>query len=140
MKGKKLTQKEYLVKLESAQSERRKLFQAFCKHLAEGFSVESFPLICGNYLKNLLKSYPEDFPQEDIDLALHQGMDTWEVIGKRQSTGQCLGNSRTWYYNMAHRYKWSDRLAIQAEHSGNIAVNIVSYASTKPSTSGCEAD
>jgi len=138
MKGKKLSQQEYVIKLEKDKNERRKLHKAFCAHLAEGYSKESFSLTTRFTLERLHKSYPQDFPQEDIELALCDGRDMWETLGKRQASGDCMGNSRTWFYNMAHRYKWSDRIDVSNEHKGTVAVNIVSYASSKPSTIASE--
>jgi len=134
VKGRKLTYKERVSKLESDASERRRVATALCKHLAEGFSVESFSELTTNSLKRYMNLYKEEFIPEEIELAAQQGRDMWESIGRKQAMGDCLGNSRTWWLNMAHRYKWSDRVNIETEHKGNIAVNIVSYASSKAPT------
>ena len=134
MKGKKLSYQERVLKLESDASERRRVASALCKHLSEGYSVESFSELTTNSLKRYMNLYKEEFIPEEIELAVQQGRDMWESIGRKQATGDCLGNSRTWWLNMAHRYKWSDRVNIETEHKGSVAVNIVSYASSKVPT------
>jgi len=131
MKGKKLTYKERVEKLESDSNERKRLCASLCRHLAEGFSFESFSEVSKNTLDRLRKSYVQDFDGEEIEQALMQGRDTWERIGKRQAMGDCLGNSRSWWLNMVARYNWRDKVDVQAEHNGNLNVSIVSYASSK---------
>lgn len=131
MKGKKLTHKERVEKLEADSNERRRICRELCAHLAEGYSLESFSEISTNSLRKYINLYKEEFPQEEIDLAMQKGRDMWESIGRRQAMGDCLGNSRTWFYNMAHRYKWSDRVNVETEHKGNVNVNVVSYAASK---------
>ena len=68
-----------------------------------------------------------------IPFNTEEGKDYWETLGKRQSEGTCLGNSRSWYYNMSNRYGWRDKHDVQAEHKGSVNVNVISYASKKPS-------
>ena len=134
MKGKKLTYNERVLKLESDSTERRRVFNMLLTHLGRGFSIESFGELSFNSIKRYLNLFKEEFVQEELDEALRKGRETWEDIGNRQANGQCLGNSRTWFYNMANRYGWRDKIDIEAEHKGQLAVNIVSYASSKPST------
>ena len=81
----------------------------------------------------ILKNYKEEFCEEELALALRDGKQGWESIGRRQSEGTCLGNSRSWYYNMAARYKWSDRMHIESETKGTLNVNVVQYS--KPTDS-----
>jgi hypothetical protein len=133
MKGKKMTLKEKMQKLESDKNARKKLFKQLCDHVALGYSVESFSEISTVSISKFLKEYPDDFVQGDLDLAKQKGRDWWEGIGRRQASGDCLGNSRTWYYNMANRYGWREKLEVEAEHKGSINVNVVSYASKKAS-------
>ena len=134
MKGRKLTHKERVEKLESDASERRRICNALCAHLSEGYSFESFSEISTNSLKRYMNLYKEEFDQEEIEIARQKGRDAWERIGHAQANGQCLGNSRTWFYNMSNRFGWRDKIDIEAEHKGNLAVNIVSYASSKART------
>jgi len=133
MKGKKLTHKERITKLEEDKSYRRAIFKELCDHVAKGFSLDCFAPLGDDSIKVYLKAYPEEFIQEELINALREGKESWEAIGRRQATGDCLGNSRSWWLNMAHRYKWSDRINVEAEHKGSIAVNIVDYATHKAS-------
>ncbi len=134
MKGKKLTYNERVSKLESDSTERRRVFNMLLTHLGRGFSLESFSEMSPNSVKRYLNVYKEEFVQEELDEAMRKGREMWEDIGHKQANGQCLGNSRTWFYNMSNRFGWRDKIDIEAEHKGQLAVNIVSYASSKPST------
>ncbi len=127
-KNGKLNYKETMEKVEADIVFRRKIFNDLCTHLREGYSFDCFPALSDTAIRKYTQIYPEDFVQEDIDNALRLGKQTWETIGHRQATGQCLGNSRTWYYNMSNRYGWRDKVDIEAEHRGSLAVSIVNYA------------
>lgn len=129
MKGKKMTVKERLEKLERDKNERRKIFKELCDHVSEGLSIESFAGLSDRHFYRLAKMYPDDFDEEELYMAKQRGRDYWERIGQRQANGSCLGNSRTWYYNMANRYGWREKLEVEAEHKGSVNVNVVSYAS-----------
>lgn len=135
MKGKKMTLKERMEKIERDKNERRRLFKALCDHVSNGLSIESFSEVTTNTLKSYFKLYPEEFSGEEFDTALQKGREYWEDIGRRQANGNCLGNSRTWYYNMANRFGWREKLEVEAEHKGQIAINVVNYASQKTSRS-----
>lgn len=135
MKGKKLSYKEKVAKLEASANERRKLFDRLLAHLSRGYSFESFSEVSSRWLRRMLEVHKEDFSEEEIEQAMSQGRAWWEDVGHRQANGQCLGNSRTWYYNMSNRYGWREKVDVQAEHKGQVAVSIVSYASTKQSPS-----
>lgn len=138
MKGKKLSYKERKEKLESDAGERRKLFKQLQDHVAQGLSVESFPEVTKNTLKSYFERYPNEFCMEELELSLLKGRVAWEEIGYRQANGQCLGNSRTWYYNMMNRYGWTEKAQVETEHKGSVNVNIVSYATRKPSVDTSE--
>lgn len=135
MKGKKLTAKERREKLEADISERRKVFRELCDHIASGLSLESFGPLSDVTIKKYLSLYPEEFIEEELKDAMRRGRSYWESIGKRQANGDCLGNSRTWFYNMANRFGWREKLDIEAEHKGSVNVNVVNYSSKKPSQS-----
>lgn len=129
--GKKQSYKEYTQLLESDQKERQKLFKAFLAHLKEGLSPEAFYLVSFQRLKDLLQRYKNEFDEEEIQISCQEGRDWWERLGKAQANGQNLGNSRAWWYNMVHRYGWSDKVEVKATHDGTVNVNIVSYADTQ---------
>lgn len=133
MKGKKLTIKERTAKLEADKQERSKIFKELCDHLREGMSLDSFGPLDHTSVHKYLKVYPEEFIREEFDQALRNGRDWWERIGRRQSSGDCMGNSRTWFYNMANRYGWREKIDIEAEHKGQVQVSIVNYATSKSS-------
>lgn len=131
MKGKKLSHAEFVAKLDRESTERKKLFKQLCDHVATGYSVDSFYLVGDTTIDRFFKTYPEDFVREDFELAKRKGKANWESIGYRQSTGECLGNSRSWYYNMANRYGWKEKLDVEAEHKGNVNVSVINYATSK---------
>lgn len=133
MKGKKLTYKERIAKLEVDKSARRKLFIDLCAHVSRGMSMESFSQVTTNTLKSYFKRYPDEFDGEEYEMSLQLGRDFWEGLGRRQASGDCLGNSRTWYYNMSNRYGWSDRQQVETEHKGSVNVNVMNYSSKKAS-------
>lgn len=134
MKGKKLSTKERIAKLEQNKIERRKIFKELCEHVAAGYSLDCFGPLSIVSIKGYIKTFPEEFIQEELDDALRKGKVFWEDIGRRQARGDCLGNSRTWYYNMANRYGWREKLEVEAEHKGQVNVNVISYASRKASS------
>jgi len=103
MKGKKLTVKERQEKLEASKIERRKIFKELCDHVSQGLSLECFVPLSPNSIREYLKTYKEEFVQEELDNAMRSGRGYWEGLGRSQANGSCLGNSRTWYYNMANR-------------------------------------
>lgn len=138
MKGKKLSSKERIEKLEQDKSERLKIFKELCNHVAQGYSLDCFGPLSITSIRKYLNLYKEEFVQEELDNAMRQGKIFWEGIGRRQANGECLGNSRSWYYNMANRYGWREKIDIEAEHKGQVNVSIVSYATKKQSTDTLE--
>lgn len=140
MKGKKVTVTERNNRLAHDQTERRRVFKSFCAHLARGYSFDSFPELSDTSIRSYIKSHPEDFIEEELNAAKRQGKAHWEEIGYRQASGSCLGNSRSWYYNMANRYGWREKIDIEAEHKGQVSVNVISYASTKQADSVREGE
>lgn len=131
MKGKKLSHKERIAKLESDKNERRKVFNELLAHVRNGFSLDCFGPLSDQSIRNYLKAYPDEFVGEDLQNAMRLGKEYWEGLGRSQSNGSCLGNSRSWYYNMANRYGWREKLEVEAEHKGSVSINVVSYASKK---------
>lgn len=139
MKGKKMTMKERLAKVEADKTERRKIFKELCNHVSKGYSLESFGALGVDSIRKYLKLFKEEFIQEELDEAFALGRQYWEEIGHRQANGSCLGNSRTWYYNMLNRYNWTDRVEVKAEHKGEVAINVISYATTRKPSEGIES-
>ena len=116
------------IDFEADEAARYKLFEDLCEHLAEGYSMESFTGCSKFRLDKLIGLFPQVFERESLDKARQMGRLSWELIGKRQADGRCLGNSRTWFYNMANRYGWRDKVDLQAETKGQLSVQVVNYS------------
>lgn len=108
---------------------RREVFIALLKHLENGYSLDCFSECSDDSIRKYLKLYKNEWNEEELQQAQRKGKGTWEGIGFKQANGECLGNSRSWYYNMANRYGWREKLDIEQENKGQVQVNIVSYAS-----------
>ena len=131
MKGRKDTVKEKIEKSERDKNYRCSICSELCKHLASGYSMESFPGLPRNVIRDLIARYPEDFPACDIDTARAHGMTFWEGLGRAQSNGTCLGNSKSWIYNMSNRYGWRERQEVESDVKGTLQVSIVDYSTKK---------
>lgn len=131
MKGRKMTIHEKRVKFEQEAGYRREIFQLLLKHLEKGYSLDCFEHASDDSIRRYLKVYKEEWIEEELREAQRIGKTMWEDVGFRQANGQCIGNSRSWYYNMANRYGWREKLDIEQEHKGQVQVNIVSYATSK---------
>lgn len=133
MRGKKLSAREQKEKLESDANERKKVFKELLAHIRAGYSLDCFSACSDTTIRTYLKEYPNEFDSEEFYEALRDGKQGWEEIGRKQATGACLGNSRSWYYNMANRFGWSEKAQIETKNDHTVSVNVVSYASKKPS-------
>ena len=110
------------------------MFERLLIHVRNGYGMGCFPEASGKLIEDMIREYPGEWCREELEHALREGNVFWEDIGRRQAMGECLGNSRSWYYNMANKYGWREKVEVEAEHKGSVQVNIVSYASSKPST------
>jgi hypothetical protein len=119
---------KFIEELEQSKSVRQKTFRELLKHVKGGYSLDCFPSVSQKTIENLLLQYPEEWVEDELVEAMREGKRGWEAIGRRQAEGTCLGNSRAWFYNMAHRYNWSEKQQIDVKTEGTLAVNIVSYA------------
>ena len=117
--------KEKLEKLSSSAEERKKCFKELLKHIENGFSMDCFEMLSEVTIYEFMKKYPSEFCEGELQEAMRKGKLGWERLGRRQSDGTCLGNSRAWYYNMVNRYGWRERQEIKAEHAGQVQVNVV---------------
>lgn len=134
MKGKKMTIIERQKKIESDIPERKRLFKELRDHLAKGLSLDCFSALSKETIFSYCEKYPDEFNKEELQQSVRDGRDWWENIGRSQANGSCMGNSRTWYYNMSNRYGWRDKVDIESDNKHHVNVNVVSYASTKSST------
>ncbi len=132
--GKKMTHKERMQKYRTCAKTREKLFKDLLVHIRKGFSLDCYGPLSEMVIREFCKQYPEEFSEEELVGAMRGAKEHWEDIGHKQALGSCLGNSRSWYYNMVNRYGWSEKSQISTEHKGEVSVNVVSYASKKPSS------
>ena len=130
-RGKRATQKEFWEKMKKDPAIRRKTFEKLLAHVRAGLSLSCFSDMSLKSVEECLEKYPEEFCSLELQCALRDGQNYWENLGKMQANGSCMGNSRSWYYNMSNRYGWSDKQDIKAEHSGSMQVQVVSYSSQK---------
>ncbi len=135
MKKKTGSYKERMAALESSAVERGKTFKRLVQHIVSGHSMDCFDELSIDQIERFCKDFSEEFDENLIEEALRKGKNYWEAIGNRQANGTCLGNSRSWYYNMVNRYGWRERVDVQAKTESAVSVSIVSYASTKPAPS-----
>jgi len=131
MKGKKLSAKEIQEQVLISPSLRKTLFKELLDHLKNCYSMDCFPPLSEHTIMKLVELFPEDFCPLKLQEACRQAKGSWELIGHRQANGLCLGNSRSWYYNMSNRYGWSDRQEIKNEHKGSVQVQVVNYSQPK---------
>lgn len=131
MKGKKIGARERAVKLREDANYRRIIFKELIEHLLRCRSIDCFYAISEETIYEFCNKYPSEFKLDEIIEAKRQAKEAWEKIGHDQSTGLCLGNSRSWYYNMSNRYGWSDKVDVKAKTEGSVSVNIVNYSSKK---------
>ena len=127
--GKKMGVRERLARARENASERSKLFRELCQHIKEGFSIDSWGWMRPELVEEWFKTYPCEFIQDDFAKASSEARHMWEQIGKGQSNGTCHGNAQAWKFNMTNRFKWVDKINIDADIKGAVSVEVVSYAS-----------
>ena len=132
MKGKKVNASERKSKLHAESQYRRQIFKEMIDHILRGRSLDCFYAMSEDLIKEFTKLYPLEFKLDEIIEAQRSAKDHWESIGHNQALGTCLGNSRSWYYNMSNRYGWTDKVDVKSKSEGTISVNIVNYSSKKP--------
>lgn len=120
--------KERRAELHRNEDKRKDLHEKLIKHLREGYSFDCFPYLSQKALKELMSAFPEEFDPEEIDEAIEFGKHCWEKIGKEQAAGSCMGNSRTWFYNMSNRYGWREKQEVKQDVSGHVSISVISYS------------
>lgn len=131
--GKKTGVRERLAKARESKSERSKIFRELCQHIREGFSLDCFGILSEKSIEEWLETYPQEFIREEFHQALSDAKRFWESIGKGQAQGTCHGNAQAWKFNMTNRFKWIDKVNIDADIKGAVSVEVISYASQKAS-------
>lgn len=127
VRGKAVSAEERKKKLEESAEERRKMFQKVCSHLRAGYSLDCFDELAEAAVKHYVEAFPGEFCPDEYAKALRVGKLGWEQIGRRQADGTCMGNSRSWYYNMSNRYGWSERSQIDADVKNAVSVTVIKY-------------
>lgn len=128
---KKKGQRALIAELQKSPAARRRIFEELIRHIKGGFSLNCFSSMSEIGIKSFLEKYPEEFSRDELESAMRDGQLSWERIGRQQADGSCLGNSRSWQYNMINRYGWTDRVESKTDVSGAVQVSIVSYADTR---------
>jgi hypothetical protein len=119
--------KEVKNRMASDAGYRQSVFKSLLKHVRDGYSLDAFNLLSLYSIEAAIKAYPDEFCVEELEAAQRDAKCFWEGLGRKQSDGTCMGNSRSWYYNMSNRYKWTDRVQAEVEHKGNLNVSIINY-------------
>lgn len=90
---------------------RRAMWDAFCQHVADGYSIKSFPICDEDTCYSYAKRFPEDCPYEEFEDAKRKALLFWEKLGVAGTTGKLPGfNAATWIFNMKNRAGWTDRV------------------------------
>lgn len=130
-----------LQRIERDRDFRKKIFKELCNHLILGYSLTCFGPLSQYSIDKYLKLYPLEFVQERLEEAQRQGQGGWESIGRKQATGECIGNSRSWYYNMANRYGWREKIDVDSKVNGLATVTVINYSDiNKPSQPSTDSE
>lgn len=140
MKGKKLNGSEKTKLFAESSEYRKEVFRELERHLSDGYSMDCFVPLDQQTIEEATKKYPLEFDPVAIKEAQRAGKSGWEALGRAQANGTCMGNSRTWYYNMNHRFGWTDKQSIDHKVDGQISVSIVNYSKPKPSQADVDED
>lgn len=66
---------------------RLDVYERYCKHLAEGNSVDSFPDCGENTIERMMKKYADELPPDLMRRAVREGKRFWEAVGKHGTIG-----------------------------------------------------
>jgi len=94
---------------------RRAACEAFCAHIAAGYSIDSFPGADRQTIRYHAEQFPEDFPPGKLEEAARLGLLEWERIGKEGARGELAKfNASAWTFAMKNRAGWRDRSEVEA--------------------------
>jgi len=112
---------------------RRRACKDFCAHIADGFSIDSFPPADRKTLRYYAEQFPEDFPAEAIEEAARRGLLAWEKIGRDGARGDLPKfNASAWSFNMKNRAGWRDRSEIETWNVLGSAADAADLEALKP--------
>lgn len=104
--------------------ERQKLCKAWCDHLEQGYSKDSFPLADEKTIRSYTEKYPVDFPSDALEQAERKNKLFWETIGINGTIGIPIKvnekyydkfNAQSWKFNMQNRLGWKDKTDITTD-------------------------
>lgn len=119
---------------------RREIFEGLLRHLRAGYSLDCYGPVGQSTIEEFTKSYPNEFNVGELIEATREAKQGWEQLGRHQADGSCIGNSRSWVYNMINRYDWTDKTKVETTGTQAVNVNIVSYTSTQASDNSTKGD
>lgn len=118
---------------------RIEVFEELLEHLRRGYSLDSFGMASRDTILLMLKTHAAEWPEKDLWNAVRKGQELWESLGYKQAAGLSMGNASAWKFAMSAKYGWTDKIEVNANHSGNVDVTIVDYAKHKTSSDSVEA-
>lgn len=130
-KEKAVTAKEFNERFNRDSVFRTLIFNDLKTHLLSGYSLDCFATMSEKSIWEAMKNYALEWPVEEFEETVRKAKAGWEQIGRGQAMGTCLGNSRSWYYNMMNRYNWSDKSKVETSGNSEIQVSIIDYSSTR---------
>ena len=112
---------------------RRAMWDAFCQHVSDGYSIKSFPLCDEDTCYSYAKRFPEDCPYEEFEDAKRKSLLFWEKIGIAGTTGKLDGfNASSWIFNMKNRAGWVDKLETVNETKITFESRLLSVIDVEP--------
>lgn len=100
---------------------RKAACQSFCEHIAQGYSIDSWPDASDDTVRTYIDRYPEDFDPEMIYTAKRECLLFWEKMGIDGTRGNIpFFNPGSWIFNMKNRAGWRDK--VDHDHGGKVEI------------------
>jgi len=98
---------------------RKAACKSFCKHIAQGYSIDSWPEASDDTIRTYIDRYPEDFDPEMISKAKRECLLFWEKQGILGMQGKIpFFSAGSWIFNMKNRAGWRDK--VDHDHGGKV--------------------
>lgn len=111
------------MKFKTAQA-RRALCTAYCAHVEQGLSDESFPECDMQTFKHYREEFPLDFGTVAIERSRRTRQLLWEKAGLDGMMGRIHGfNATSWRFNMANRFRWRDRSDVTSDEKPTFSLS-----------------
>jgi hypothetical protein len=99
--------------------ERKAAHKKYCKHLAAGYSKDTFQAD-RHTMKRYMEKYPKDFIKEEIEEAYREGLHELEVVGKAGMMGKIKNfNAASWIFTMKNKMDWTDSQKVDHTSGGD---------------------